>query len=44
MPQGEQTSFAVEELKIGGKIKYLREKNFLPCRIWPQRPDFPKRY
>ena len=28
MPQGEQTSFAVEELKIGGKIKYLREKNF----------------
>jgi transcriptional regulator with XRE-family HTH domain len=28
MPQGEQTSSAVEELKIGGKIKYLREKNF----------------
>jgi transcriptional regulator with XRE-family HTH domain len=28
MPQGEQTSSAVKELKIGGKIKYLREKNF----------------
>jgi transcriptional regulator with XRE-family HTH domain len=28
MPQNDQTPSAVEELKIGGKIKYLREKSF----------------
>jgi transcriptional regulator with XRE-family HTH domain len=28
MPQGEQTHPAVEELKIGGKVKDLRERNF----------------